>query len=96
MLLGAIFLLALPLGLRPPIPLPEGRTVGTWKVWQIWEQSPDAQGLPRGPIKALILLGFLFLFLQTLAELVRLGLVLTGKAEATELERPSTAGLGVQ
>ncbi|MDQ3947416.1 MAG: TRAP transporter small permease subunit [Actinomycetota bacterium] len=74
----------------------KGERWGTWKVWQIWEQSPDAQGLPRGPIKTLILLGFGFLLLQTLAELVRLGLVLAGKAEATELERPSTAELGVQ
>ena len=74
----------------------KGERWGTWKVWQIWEQSPDASGLPRGPIKALILFGFGFLLLQTLAELVRLGLVLAGRVEATELERPSAAELGVE
>jgi TRAP-type mannitol/chloroaromatic compound transport system permease small subunit len=58
-------------------------------VWQIWEQSPDAAGLPRGPIKTLIFLGFAFLFLQTLAELIRLGSVLAGKAAAESIEAPS-------
>ena len=74
----------------------KGERWGTWKVWQVWEQSPDASGLPRGPIKGLILFGFGFLLLQTLSELVRLGLVLTGRSEATELERPSAAELGVE
>jgi TRAP-type mannitol/chloroaromatic compound transport system permease small subunit len=74
----------------------KGERWSTWKVWQIWEQSPDASGLPRGPIKAFILLGFGFLLLQTLAELVRLGMVLAGRKAASELERPSGAELGVQ
>ena len=67
----------------------KGERWSTWRVWQIWEQSPDAAGLPRGPIKALILLGFAFLFLQTVAELIRLGSVLAGKAGAESIEAPS-------
>jgi TRAP-type mannitol/chloroaromatic compound transport system permease small subunit len=67
----------------------KGERWSTWRVWQIWEQSPDAAGLPRGPIKALILLGFAFLFLQTVAELIRLGAVLAGKAGAESIEAPS-------
>lgn len=74
----------------------KGERWGTWRVWQVWEQSPDASGLPRGPIKGLILFGFGFLLLQTLSELVRLGLVLTGRSDASELERPSGAELGVE
>jgi TRAP-type mannitol/chloroaromatic compound transport system permease small subunit len=32
--------------------------------WSIWEQSPDAGGLPRYPVKTLIPLGFVLLLLQ--------------------------------
>lgn len=32
--------------------------------WSIWEQSPDAGGLPRYPVKTLIPLGFSMLLLQ--------------------------------
>ena len=74
----------------------KGERWSTVKVWEIWEQSPDADGLPRGPIKALILLGFAFLFLQTVAELIRLGSVLAGKAEAETVERPPALDLGLQ
>lgn len=74
----------------------KGERWGTWKVWDVWEQSPDASGLPRGPIKALILLGFAFLLLQTLAELIRLGFVLTGRERPTEPERPSGAPLRLE
>jgi TRAP-type mannitol/chloroaromatic compound transport system permease small subunit len=59
---------------------PDG-SFATWRVWEVWEQSPDPQGLPRAPIKTVILLGFVLLLLQGLAELVKLGAVLTGRAE---------------
>ena len=32
--------------------------------WSIWEQSPDAGGLPRYPVKTLIPVGFTLLLLQ--------------------------------
>ena len=34
--------------------------------WSIWEQSPDAGGLPRYPVKTLIPAGFILLLLQCL------------------------------
>ena len=40
--------------------------------WQIWEQSPDPNGLPRFWIKSLIPLGFGLLALQGLAQALRL------------------------
>lgn len=40
--------------------------------WQIWEQSPDPNGLPRYWIKSLIPLGFGLLALQGLAQALRL------------------------
>jgi TRAP-type mannitol/chloroaromatic compound transport system permease small subunit len=39
--------------------------------WQIREMSPDPGGLPRYPIKALILVSFVLLLLQGLSEIVK-------------------------
>lgn len=38
------------------------------KSWQIWEQSPDPGGLPRYPIKTVILISFVLLILQGISE----------------------------
>ena len=55
----------------------------SWKPvrdsWSIWEQSPDPGGLPRAPLKAMILVAFILLGIQALATLVRLGAFLTGR-----------------
>jgi len=53
----------------------------TWKVWEIWEQSTDAGGLPRGPIKLLILIGFFLMATQIVAEIIKQILVLAGHEE---------------
>ena len=74
----------------------QGDRWGTWKVWDVWEQSGDARGLPRAPIKMLVLVGFGFLLLQTLAELVKLGFVLTEKADLAAPEEPVHAPLRVE
>lgn len=57
----------------------------TWRIWEIWELSPDASGLPRAPIKAVVFIAFLLLFLQALAELVKLFAVLRGHEEWVDL-----------
>ena len=56
-------------------------TWSTWRVWEIWEQSGDAGGLPRGPIKFLILLGFVLMFTQVLAEIIKQILVLRDRSD---------------
>lgn len=53
----------------------------TWKVWEIWEQSTDAGGLPRGPIKLLILVGFALMAAQIVAEIIKQILVLLGRED---------------
>ncbi len=53
----------------------------TWKVWEIWEQSTDAGGLPRGPIKLLILIGIILMATQIIAEVIKQILVLLGHEE---------------
>ena len=42
-----------------------------WASWAVREGSPDPGGLPRYPLKAVVLLAFGLLALQGLAELVR-------------------------
>jgi TRAP-type mannitol/chloroaromatic compound transport system permease small subunit len=56
--------------------------------WRIREVSPDPGGLPRYPIKAVILAGFALLLLQGVAELVRAVGVLRGERRPG----PATAG----
>jgi TRAP-type mannitol/chloroaromatic compound transport system permease small subunit len=57
----------------------------TWKVWTIWENSPDPSGLPRAPIKLMIMVGFLLLLLQAFAEMVKLWAVLKDHEDWVEL-----------
>lgn len=51
-----------------------------------WEQSPDPSGLPRAPIKSLILVGFGLLLAQAIAEMAKLVAILTGHEEYAEIE----------
>ena len=71
----------------------------SWKPvrdsWSIWEVSPDPGGLPRAPLKALILVAFLLLGLQTIATLIRLAARLTGR-EIGIRERRSDAPLRIE
>lgn len=53
----------------------------TWKVWEIWEQSTDAGGLPRGPIKLLMLIGFILMATQVVAEILKQILVLSNRED---------------
>lgn len=57
----------------------------TWQVWEIWEQSTDAGGLPRGPIKLLLLAGFILMATQVIAEILKQILVLRGREDLAEL-----------
>lgn len=46
--------------------------------WRLNEQSPDAGGLPRAPIKTMIVVGFVLLLIQAIAEVIRVIAVLRG------------------
>ena len=49
--------------------------------WGTWEMSPDPNGLPRAPIKTMIIVAFVLLLLQVIAELIKLYAVMrTGHA----------------
>lgn len=55
---------------------------------RVWEQSPDANGLPRGPIKLLLAIAFVLLLVQALSEQVRMYAVITGRGHMVEVETP--------
>lgn len=63
----------------------------SWKPvqdsWRHWEMSPDPGGLPRAPIKAMILVAFILLGMQALASLIRLAAYFTGRDEELFIER---------
>jgi len=50
--------------------------------WGEWELSPDANGLPRAPIKSMIIVGFVLLLLQAISETIKHIAVLTDSAES--------------
>ncbi len=62
--------------------------------WGVWEMSPDPGGLPRAPIKTFIIIAFLMLFLQAIAQVIKYIAVLQGNEEvAREIQR-DTKGHG--
>ncbi len=54
--------------------------------WGTWEVSPDPGGLPRAPIKSMIIVAFTLLLLQTFSELIKLVATLRGQQTAVKLE----------
>jgi TRAP-type mannitol/chloroaromatic compound transport system permease small subunit len=59
--------------------------------WRIWEMSPDANGLPRAPIKTMIIIGFGLLLLQAIAQAIKYLAVLMGAARSSEVLADETA-----
>lgn len=49
--------------------------------WGTWELSPDPNGLPRAPLKSMIIVAFITLLIQALAQCVKYVAILRGDAE---------------
>lgn len=62
----------------------------TWRVWEIWEQSGDAGGLPRGPVKVLILIGFILMGTQIIAEIIKAYFVLINRPDLAKIAERGT------
>ena len=55
-------------------------------TWGSWEMSPDPDGLPRAPLKSMIIVAFVTLLLQSLSQLIKYIAIIRGRAEiASEL-----------
>ncbi len=57
--------------------------------WGTWELSPDPSGLPRAPIKSMIIVAFVTLLLQAIAEMIKLYAILR---DVDELKIKETIG----
>lgn len=56
-------------------------------TWGTWELSPDAEGLPRAPVKSLIIVGFALLLIQAIAQAIKYWAVIRGYRQvAAELD----------
>lgn len=56
-------------------------------TWGRWEMSPDPDGLPRAPIKSMVIVAFTMLLLQAIAEVIKLIAILRGQQHLFQLEK---------
>ena len=52
--------------------------------WQTWEVSPDPDGLPRYPIKTMIIVSFVMLIFQGISEAIKNIVIITNRLPAEE------------
>jgi TRAP-type mannitol/chloroaromatic compound transport system permease small subunit len=67
----------------------DGTSWGTWRVWEIWEKSNNPNGLPLGPIKFMMIIGFVLFGLQIVAEIIKRIFVLIGRTDLADLSTSS-------
>ncbi len=62
--------------------------------WGVWEMSPDPSGLPRAPIKSFIIIAFVMLLLQAIAQTIKYIAVLQGNTEVARAMEEDQGGHG--
>lgn len=63
-------------------------------LWRAWEMSPDPGGLPRAPVKSLILIGFGLLAIQAISEIIKNIAILRGVIQSQEKTLEETYAQG--
>ena len=58
--------------------------------WGSWELSPDPGGLPRAPIKSMIIVAFGLMLLQSISQLIKYFAVMIGHQEVYEAIKAET------
>jgi TRAP-type mannitol/chloroaromatic compound transport system permease small subunit len=53
--------------------------------WGRWEVSPDPSGLPRAPIKTMIIVGFALLLLQAISQAIKYAAIVTSTVRPDEV-----------
>lgn len=61
--------------------------------WGTWEVSNDANGLPRAPIKTMLIVGFVMLLLQALSQTIKYIAVLLGYSQTAQQIQQETEQL---
>jgi TRAP-type mannitol/chloroaromatic compound transport system permease small subunit len=64
--------------------------------WGTWEVSSDADGLPRAPIKTMIIVAFGLLLLQSISQTIKHIAVLMGYSEAAQLLQAEAENLPIE
>jgi TRAP-type mannitol/chloroaromatic compound transport system permease small subunit len=64
--------------------------------WGIWEMSPDPGGLPRAPIKSMIIVAFSLLLIQGISELIKHIAICTGAVGAEVIEESDKPAGGIE
>jgi TRAP-type mannitol/chloroaromatic compound transport system permease small subunit len=64
--------------------------------WGTWEVSPDADGLPRAPIKTMIVVAFVTLLLQAIAQAIKYLAVYKGYPHAAEIIQADVENLPLE
>lgn len=65
--------------------------------WGTWEMSSDPNGLPRAPIKTMIIIAFVMLLAQAIAQAIKYLAIMVGHVEiAQEIKAESEASLPVE
>jgi TRAP-type mannitol/chloroaromatic compound transport system permease small subunit len=54
-------------------------------TWGSWELSPDADGLPRAPIKTMIIVGFALLLAQGISQAIKYLAILKGYTQVAQI-----------
>ena len=62
------------------------------RSWVTWEMSSDANGLPRAPVKSLVVIAFSFLLVQSIAQAIKYYALMRGYREIEH--RLSSQGYG--
>ena len=65
-------------------------------TWGSWELSPDPSGLPRAPIKTMIIVAFLLLLIQAIAELIKLIAILRDQDDLVQATLDTEAPLRIE
>lgn len=62
----------------------DGTWPSGWRVWNTWEKSAEAEQLPVGPIKAMMLVAFVLFGLQIVAEIIKTGFIMVRRDDLGE------------
>jgi TRAP-type mannitol/chloroaromatic compound transport system permease small subunit len=62
-------------------------------TWGKWEMSPDPGGLPRAPIKTMIIVAFAFLLLQAISQAIKYLAILRGNKDVARALESDTERL---
>ncbi len=65
----------------------DGSWPAGWHIWETWAEASDAGQLPVGPLRAVILIGFLLFLFQVVSEMIKAGFTIIHREDLAELKQ---------